>query len=873
MQELAPAQSRAQLERWLQDLASLGPAQQRRALELFAAAEPLATLEPWHRWYQDSAPRLARALELAEQELDRRDDRALEKMEAGLAAVRAALPPRLALRDLLEEISRLAAQLAQAAHHAALLRWLRALPATAAELPRAKVLLHCARIVRAADNSRMFWLWDALAAALEAGASERLLGPWRHALQRQWQSWLEDGLVDELPHRRGVQRLADALVLVAARGELSEEDAATAAVWVAAGHPELAPERAAALVLAGRGADRPSEPLARASLALALDSPAQTAERCKELQALVASRDRGLEPALAALVTYAAQRNAGWLVCGALDAKQGEALLTAAAALALIPRTRWPALLLDAEAPWRARYPQELAAALARLASVDPDAADTARQRLATDLPEPAALREEIAALRALGALGTKRPLAERQATRLANLEARLAAPKLPSARRLANLAVKLEHSAVAIGVNRLAKGSTDAAIARVVQAFGLGQWPGWPLDRKLLQILLGLMRLSPQDRALAARLLQARQGPPPWDLRDDPANAAFLEGARRRGLCVEPWLEDGAVTVSADGQPVTLALSSDPLEIFAMGAHFETCLSPGSCNFFSVVANAADINKRVLYARRGDRVVGRCLLAITDAGALLTFHPYAHDLPDFAALVRDFAVALAGRMRTTLAPSGKVSTILSRDWYDDGARDLSGRFEALRDDSKLDLATVEPAALPARLREVLDHELDDITLPLVLAMPGLHRRPELVQPLAPFILGCESQHVRLAAAGLAFRAGELSLADRLLGDRSYDVDLDHHVWTPLEVLAQLRPSQFLAKLRQGRAAFDRWWGQSGEHKALEGVALEALHRPKQAAELYRQALQHDEYLRAELGPRLEALEALEAAAADRRRS
>ena len=154
----------------------------------------------------------------------------------------------------------------------------------------------------------------------------------------------------------------------------------------------------------------------------------------------------------------------------------------------------------------------------------------------------------------------------------------------------------------------------------------------------------------------------------------------------RARGVDPGPWLDDAAHVVTAgDGRPVELALCSDPLEVFAMGAHFDTCLAPDGCNFFSVVTNAADVNKRVLYARRDGQVVGRCLLALTDASHILTFNAYAHDgRLELERLVRAHAEALAARMGTHLAARGRVSTLLGRDWYDDGAVDLVGRYDAL---------------------------------------------------------------------------------------------------------------------------------------------------------------------------------------------
>jgi hypothetical protein len=274
------------------------------------------------------------------------------------------------------------------------------------------------------------------------------------------------------------------------------------------------------------------------------------------------------------------------------------------------------------------------------------------------------------------------------------------------------------------------------------------------------------------------------------------------------------------------------------------------------------VVANAADANKRVLYARRGERVVGRCLLAITDDARLLVFHPYCHESIDFREIVAAYARTLATRMGTELASSGAVSTLIARDWYDDGARDLVGRFTALHDEEQLDLATIEPAALPARLVALLGRPLDELTLPTVLSLPGFSRRPELVLPLAPFLLALFAPATRIAAAVLALRAGASDLADRLLADHGATVSLDEHMWSQAELVARFRPSLLLARLRATRDRGVRTWRtESGFRLALAGTALEALHRPTQAAAMYRLALDANVYLRDELRARLRRIE------------
>jgi len=259
-----------------------------------------------------------------------------------------------------------------------------------------------------------------------------------------------------------------------------------------------------------------------------------------------------------------------------------------------------------------------------------------------------------------------------------------------------------------------------------------------------------------------------------------------------------------------------------------------------------------------VLYARRGHRVVGRCLYALTDGLALLAFQPYCHEQLDFASIVRDHAHALATRMRTVVAARGPVSTLLSRDWYDDGARDLAGRFERL---AGLDLDAIAPEELIARLREALGRELDDVSLPLVIGLPQLHGRPRHLRVLVPFLLASSVAELRLTAAQLALDGDDAELADRLLGDHDRAIDVTDHAWPRGEILARLRPTVALARLRRTRArGVRRWSDERADRIALAGVAFEALARPRQAAAMYRLAMRREDWVESPMRVRLAAL-------------
>jgi hypothetical protein len=853
----APGRTTPHVQAWLTRLVEREPLARERALALLAAANLTGALEPWSTWERANAGRIERARAFADRDFDRvTEELHLERIQHALELARKAAPPLLRLDDALLEIDLLAST-TMLRFHAPAISLLEALPASRGPAAGMRMLLHVARAAATSDDARPAWLWEATAKVLAGGADARLLGPWRDVFVDGGRAYLDADLVDPLKRRGEIVRLVEVLARLAARGEVSHQDGERAAVWIAAG---LANEAVVPAVERLRGFGGVHEvDLARAAIAI---SDGTSADLATQASALLAQGDELSHRAsreFAALVSHGARTDAAWLVRGVLAAGQGAALAHLAGIIALLPGTRWPAMVIDApDTRWIARYPAALGPALERLATVDPEAAATARRRLASDLPDPDELRRELLVLRA------RAPLAPSVAKRAANLEDRLASPRPLSSQRLARLAAKLDQAATTIGLARFTDAVTARATARLVKTFGLDAWPDWQLDRRTQEILFGLLRLEEPDRVLAGRLLRARVGLRPWDLRDEPANRTFLDRMRARGLDPAPWLDDSpSIVTASDGKPLELALCSDPLEVFAMGAHFDTCLSPDGSNFFSVVANAADINKRVLYARRGSRVVGRCLLALTETFAVLTFHAYCHDAIELPKLVGAFANQLAERVGTTVATQGSVATLLARDWYDDGARDLVGRFAALHDTSRLDLATIDPAVLPEVLRDVLGRPLDDMTLPIVLGLPGLHERPALIHALAPSLLaaGATMPTAMIRAARLAMRVGDPALADRLLGDHENAVDLRDAAWTDGELLAQLRPSVALARLRATRPRGVRRLGdETGERLAVAAVALETLRRPHQAAALYRRVT-GTEWLHNEIRGRLRALE------------
>src|SRR5262249_11157810 len=116
-----------------------------------------------------------------------------------------------------------------------------------------------------------------------------------------------------------------------------------------------------------------------------------------------------------------------------------------------------------------------------------------------------------------------------------------------------------------------------------------------------------------------------------------------------------------------------------DPLSILQMGNYFDTCLSFGGINAFATVANACELNKRVVYATDGaGRVVGRKLIGLNEEGALIGFHTYSA-LTDqtgneaLRTVFRRYLQDFAARCGLQLADAGRVPTLFAGAWYDDG--------------------------------------------------------------------------------------------------------------------------------------------------------------------------------------------------------
>jgi hypothetical protein len=189
-------------------------------------------------------------------------------------------------------------------------------------------------------------------------------------------------------------------------------------------------------------------------------------------------------------------------------------------------------------------------------------------------------------------------------------------------------------------------------------------------------------------NRKLLRNLLRAlAHGEDDWPGKH-PANVKFLQDLEARNVKTRVWC--GIMPRRFEGERGTchLRLERHPLAILQMGNYFDTCLSFGGINSFSTVANACELNKRVIFARDDKgRVVGRKLIGLNEDGKLIGFYTYT-SLQDTEAnqeLRRCFTrycEIFAERCGLEMAEEGTIPRLFAEQWYDDGVVRWRGEDE-----------------------------------------------------------------------------------------------------------------------------------------------------------------------------------------------
>jgi hypothetical protein len=303
--------------------------------------------------------------------------------------------------------------------------------------------------------------------------------------------------------------------------------------------------------------------------------------------------------------------------------------------------------------------------------------------RIRDILDRPAALARELAALEARASLDqsaqrrrdhVKRIIAAPQ--RLADWIRRDLNKVLPAALDDARLA-RLEQ---------VAESAVMAHFGRILSA----PLPAGRNERNW-DNALRLYFSTESNRTLLRQLLDHEaRGDRDW-IRNLPANARFAREAAAAGVDMDAWLAPMSRVIDSPAGHCRIVIETDPLHVLQMGNYFQTCLSEGDFNSFSTIANAIEINRRVIYVYdpRGV-VVGRKLIVLSRQGQIVGFRTYGRmpgQLDGAADLLKPaldaFCRELADVCRATLSPcpdsgrlppSGKADPlVLFAKWYNDG--------------------------------------------------------------------------------------------------------------------------------------------------------------------------------------------------------
>jgi|GEM_PF-6006923 len=437
----------------------------------------------------------------------------------------------------------------------------------------------------------------------------------------------------------------------------------------------------------------------------------------------------------------------------------------------------------------------------------------------------------------------------ERMRKRAENLRKRLAGGDRLDERVLARLRRDLELRAASEWLERHGAAARTALVNAISGAVAVEA--AWLFQEPARSTVPHLDELPRGMRRVAYRLLRARAGAPPWDLRDEPSNARFIATMEARGLRMAPWLDGiGSVTIDDGGSGIAIELERDPLEVLIMGKPFDTCLSPDSFNFHAAVANATDVNKRVVYARDDQgRICARRLVALTDEGRVLTYRHYATRISDAVEqAVAAFIRQLVDDMGARHGLNGDVSNLVACDWYDDGPHGLNEEFDIERLLDDLEDSPDDVGRLRERLIAAYGHHGPDYsTVQQLVECKRVVDYPLFATALVEFADDWTWRTGGADLVGPLEQAGHSDLARALFLeqlvrdvrrvrdcgelDRTEDFLLRH---APGELLA--------AVMRCGPRGLPRVENlDCGACAVLAGRALEALRRPAQARRAYQQ--------------------------------
>ena len=187
-------------------------------------------------------------------------------------------------------------------------------------------------------------------------------------------------------------------------------------------------------------------------------------------------------------------------------------------------------------------------------------------------------------------------------------------------------------------------------------------------------------------------------------------ANATWIDQAVSRDVDLPQWFSPESWRIQVGHREVTIGVSRQPCRTFLMGSLFNTCLSFGGCNEMSLLANAYDANKQVVYMwdARG-KMLARQLTAISADFKLLGYHCYSvagndkqEARDEIIGRMASYCGRWARRCGIALADDGEPVAIGDHFWYDDGTWDWHAAGKASWADQNQRLEQPLPNLPPA---------------------------------------------------------------------------------------------------------------------------------------------------------------------------
>ena len=513
---------------------------------------------------------------------------------------------------------------------------------------------------------------------------------------------------------------------------------------------------------------------------------------------------------------------------------------------------RFP-LCVNSDIEWMETYPQIFKNMLSLIASCDEKAEISVNRILGDSYPNQKLIKNEIETLTGKIKEGSDpKGILKLRLDKLHMID--FEKQPVISERKINNLIEKLNKTFIGKALNRWNEFIDARYKELVTNEYNLGEYPFWLEKKEMPDVFLSVMKLPSAFKRLMHEIISKRSTAFPWDFREEEANRQFIGKLKSKNIDMIPWIDgnDRMIKKLPDGEIITVNIERDPMEVFGMGHYFETCLSPGGINFFSVISNIVDINKQVVYARSSNgKVQSRALLAITNHGGILTFHPYNNNPSyDFNGTLKKFEHSLAKKMNTIVVSTGFVDKLIAPDWYNDGPVDLTEKFPFTHEksDFRQNLLNYKQEELIDRMKAVTAPVgLNELTLPLFINLPELDECSNLVDTIFPLVAKSDSLPLETfdKYARVLYDTGKYSLLEKLLPKIKTQVIKKYE--SPylfgdrmMDIIISLSPVEALDILKKTRCKGIRSWNEDdGDRLIVAGKIYKTLKRPTKAVEMF----------------------------------